>query len=409
MTEETEKDVLYFKTFGRFSLTWNGTVLTGGSRTGESQFAYLMQYLLHNREKGVGRDQLEEVLFGERDIADMHHSLQVVIYNTKKRLRQAGLPDVNYIELRKGKFYWTEKVPVAEDALEFEQMVLRAEREKNPRKQMELYLKACYQYKGEFLQEQIGVLWAMQEAGKYRNLFCTCVERAAAALRFYQEYGRMEELGLYATEIQPLSDWEVVTMEAYVAQGQYEKAQRLYDNTVEFYSQEQGLRPSKKLMELLKQLGSQMLHQHESLDDIQEDLSMGDGAENSGGGGYFCTYPVFRGIYQEIQRMMERGGQSAFLMLCTVVDGKKNPMKDGPMLEGLSKRLERAIRATVRSSDIVNRYGKGQYLILLVNTTRENCKIVQKRINQQFFVGRQRTGIQYYVNSVFSAPFEPLE
>ena len=106
---------------------------------------------------------------------------------------------------------------------------------------------------------------------------------------------------------------------------------------------------------------------------------------------------------------MERGGQSAFLMLCTVVDGKKNPMKEGPVLEELSKRLEKAIRSSIRSSDIVNRYGKGQYLILLVNTTRENCKIVQKRINQQFFVGRQRTGIQYYVNGVCSSSLETYE
>ena len=39
--------------------------------------------------------------------------------------------------------------------------------------------------------------------------------------------------------------------------------------------------------------------------------------------------------------------------------------------------------------------------MLLVNTTRENCRVIQKRINERFIVGRQRTVIQYYVNSVF--------
>ena len=47
------------------------------------------------------------------------------------------------------------------------------------------------------------------------------------------------------------------------------------------------------------------------------------------------------------------------------------------------------------------RYGKGQVLVLLVNTTRENCGVIQGRINHEFIVGRQRTGIQYYVNSLF--------
>ncbi|MDY5619134.1 MAG: hypothetical protein SPF78_11540 [Lachnospiraceae bacterium] len=30
----------------------------------------------------------------------------------------------------------------------------------------------------------------------------------------------------------------------------------------------------------------------------------------------------------------------------------------------------------------------------------ECCSIVQKRINYNFLIGRQRTGVQYYVNSV---------
>ena len=74
------------------------------------------------------------------------------------------------------------------------------------------------------------------------------------------------------------------------------------------------------------------------------------------------------------------------------------------MLETLTQRLGDAIQHSVRHSDTVNRYGKGQYIVLLVNTTLENCKIVQKRINQKFIIGRQRTGVQYYVNSVICGP-----
>ena len=98
--------------------------------------------------------------------------------------------------------------------------------------------------------------------------------------------------------------------------------------------------------------------------------------------------------------MMERGGQSVYLMLCTVVDSKGIPMREGPLLGELSHRLEEAIRLSVRRGDAINRYGAGQYLLLLVNTTRENCRILQKRINCRFLTGRQRTGVQYYVNSV---------
>ncbi len=68
-------------------------------------------------------------------------------------------------------------------------------------------------------------------------------------------------------------------------------------------------------------------------------------------------------------------------------------------------RLGDAICHSIRHGDAVNRYGKGQYLILLVNITRENCEIVSKRINSNFLTGRQRTGVQYTVNSVIYEPF----
>ena len=121
-------------------------------------------------------------------------------------------------------------------------------------------------------------------------------------------------------------------------------------------------------------------------------------------GGYFCSYPVFQGIYRMIGRVMERGGQSVHLMLCTIVDSKGNPMKDGPMLAELSGRLGDAICASVRRSDAVSKYGKGQYLVLLMNTTRENCRILQKRINDHFIIRRQRTGLEYHINSVICTP-----
>ena len=91
-------------------------------------------------------------------------------------------------------------------------------------------------------------------------------------------------------------------------------------------------------------------------------------------------------------------------MLCTVIDGKGNPMRDGAHLDELVKRMGDAVRLSIRRGDAMCQYGKGQFLALLVNTTRENCTVVQKRINERFIIGRQRSRIEYYVNSVFWTP-----
>ena len=404
---ETRQNVLYVRMLGGFSIRWNGKLIAGGSKASESQLTSLLQVLIHNRAHGVTRDRLEELLFEDRDMANVHHALQSVIYNTKKKLMKAGLPPANYIEQRKGVFFWTEEIPLVEDASEFERLCREAETEEDPETRIALYQEAAHWYTGEFLPNQTAVIWVAQEARRLKGMFCACVEHGAAMLRQNQDYFQLEKLGLYAAKTDPLADWETLTMEALAGQRRYEDARKLYDDTVQYYFNEQGLRPSPRLMEQLERLGSEMQHDHAALDQIQSELS---GLTDTRSGGYLCSYPVFQGIYRMVERMMERGGQSVFLMLCTVVDSKGNPMKEGALLDELSSRMCDAVHNSIRRGDAMCRYGKGQVLALLVNTTRENCGIIQKRINYRFIVGRQRTGIQYYVNSLFwRSPSRPGE
>ena len=229
-------------------------------------------------------------------------------------------------------------------------------------------------------------------------MFRECVEEAAGLYRERQDYDRLEALGKYASEIEPFLEWEALIMEAIVSLGRYEEARKLYADTAERYFEKRGLKPSRRLLDSLNQLGNQVMHSYEVLDNIQENLEEKANMERKGA--YLCSYPTFQGIYQQLVRMLERSGQSIYLMLCTIIDSKGKPMKEGPQLEAMAKRLEYAICMSIRSSDVVNHYSKGQYLVLLINTTREDCKIIQKRIDHQFLTDRQRTGVRYYVNNV---------
>ena len=401
---QNKPDTLYVRMLGGFSVLWNGQLIAGGSKAADSQMSDLLQILIHDRSHGVSRDQLEDLLFADRDVTNVHHALQSVIYNTKKKLEKAGLPKVSYIEQRKGIFFWTDELPVYEDAAEFEELYKEAVSAEDPDEKLALFMDAVHVYRGEFLPNQVTAIWAAQEARRLKGLFCHAVESAAELLRKNESYFQLEELGTYSAGIDPLADWESITMEALVSMGRYEEARNLYEDTVEFYFNEQGLRPSQKLMDQFDRLGAAELRRQASLDSIQQELT---GLNEIVPGGYLCNYTVFVGIYRMIERMMERGGQSVYLMLCTIVDGKGNPMKEGPQLDELTKRMGDAVRHAIRRGDAMCQYGKGQYLALLVNTSRENCGIVQKRINERFIAGRQRSHIKYYVNSMFWQPSTP--
>ncbi|MCI8506233.1 MAG: hypothetical protein HFI67_08615 [Lachnospiraceae bacterium] len=398
---EKRENILYVQMFNGFSLEWNGKKVLK-ERERESQVSRLLQMILHERRNGALREEIKGVLFEERELENSNHALQSVIYNAKKKLKAAGLPSgFNYIRREGERYHWTEKISVVEDAGEMERIFAEAEEETDSGKKLKRYLEACYTYTGEFLGSAAdNILWAVQEAKKYHCLFCVSTERAAALLRERGDYEKMEELGLYASRVDSLANWETVTMEALVAAGRHQEAKRLYNDTVELYHRELGVSPSGSLQDLMGGLGRKMEHGYSVLEQIQEELSR---EERPNPGGYLCPYPVFTGIYQIMRRLMERSGQSVFLMLCTIMDGKGNPMKEGPKLDELAKKLEEAACRAVRRCDTVNRYGRGQYLILLTNTTREDCILVQKRIDREFMEKRQRIHVQYHVSSVTDA------
>ena len=394
--KEQPENLLYVKTLGGFSLSWNGRQIAIGPKGRDSQFVRLLEAVIHNREEGVLRSQMEEILFEDREIDDIAHGMRTIIYNARKRLEKEGLPKANYIENRENRYFWSEEIPVQEDAWEFEALYKEAEDEKDPDVRLRLYLEACQLYTGEFLPHQTRMIWVAQEERKYSSIYEACVQNAATLLRMNKNYHQLEMLGQQASRLQPLSEWE-----ALIALGRDEEARRLYETTESYYMDELGFRPTFSSVELLERLGNSLEHQHALLDEIQMALS---GASEDMPGGYMCSYPVFRGVYRMIERMAERGGQSIYLMLCTIVDKKGVPMRESATLDRLSTKLGDAICHSVRRSDAVCRYGKGQYLTLLINTTREDCTIVQKRINYHFLAGTHRAGVEYFINSVILTP-----
>jgi DNA-binding SARP family transcriptional activator len=394
---EDSKDVLIVGTLGGFTMSWNGNPVGAGIKARDSQFTRLMEILLHNRVKGVSRAQIEELVFEESNSDDLNHMFRSVMYNTRRRLAADGLPQSEYIIYRKGRYYWTPDIPVVEDARVFEELSARAESEPDPAIKTELFCEAVRKYNGPFLPFQKNIEWVIRESSRYRSMFTACMEKAIDLLRLSGDYDTMEELGRHATEVDPLSEWEFITIEALVETERYEEARIFYEETVDLYMNELGIRPTADAVDMLDRLGGKLDYRFALIDEIQADLTANNDREM---GGYYCTYPIFRSIYRFVERMLDRSGQSVYLMLCTIIDGSGKAMSDGAVLSRLSERLRKAIIDSVRQSDVLCRYGKGQFLVLLLNTNAENCEIIEKRIEDRFYSEGQRTGVSFHVSEI---------
>ena len=247
-------EVLKVKMFGTFSMTYGSQSITGKSKSNESNFISLMEALIHAGKEGISRDALEQAIFQNIDLKNIHHSTQNVIYNAKKQLLKYGLPNVNFIEQKEGVYFFTDEIPVVEDAREFDRLYALAEAEKDKTKKMNLYLDVVHLYDGEFLEHQASVVWIAKEARRYRELFCDSVEKAAELLREKEEWFVLEDLGYYAAKVNPFAEWETLTMEALISTSRYEEAIRFYEDISDYYMSVIGIRPSARMQELMDYL-----------------------------------------------------------------------------------------------------------------------------------------------------------
>ena len=405
--DDTKNDGrLHVKMFGKFSVTYNGREILDGM-SGKSQFALVLETIIHNRAAGAGKNLLAQTLFEDRDIEDVSHSIRNILYNAKKKLRSYGLPDTDYFRKKNNLYFWTDEIEVVEDTEQFETLYKNAHLEADPKKRFSDLVSAMRKYTGMFLQNMETVAWMSNEAIRLKSLFHDCVKEIETLAVDLQLFRELEEVGRYACKVDPYSEWEVLVLRALIALSRYEEAESYYNTSIDRYIKEYGSNSSDYLREIIKNLSVYMVYQIDSIDHIQTKLQ--DSEELKERGGYYCSFPIFQELYRTVERVMQRSGDNIYLMLCTIVDSKGNPIQSGSRLDELSDRLAEALLKSVRHSDTVTKYGKGQYLLLLFDTSMENCSVVQRRIDSNFIIGRQRTGLTYSVKKVILNSLDDLK
>lgn len=170
------------------------------------------------------------------------------------------------------------------------------------------------------------------------------------------------------------------------------------ENTAKLFFEELGIRPSEHMMQQFEQMSSRLNYKPQELGDIKERLKEDD----IRGGAFYCSLPSFRDSYRLVSRIIERNGQSVYLMLCSITNGKGMPMDKPDKLEVLSGELQNTIQQCLRKGDSFTKYSPSQFLILLVGTNKENCSMIFDRI-QRYFSREHKSWKQYldyFVSSV---------
>lgn len=389
--------VLKVTMLGRFSVTW-GDKIIAFKRTTSTKALQLFQILLYTKETGIQRTRLLDYLYSRDELADMANNLRVTSHRLKKMLVDAGMPEYDYIQIKKGIYKWNSPMEVKVDVLEFTELIEKAKQTEKTEDRIELLTRACRIYKGEFLPELSGEDWALLESVEYKKMYEEALKEVCEYKKAQKEYSEIEELSRIASEIYPFDEWQSVLMDTLVAMNRYKEAIKVYEDTAKFFFAELGISPSEKMMQQFKEMSERVSYQPQVLKEIFGGLK----EEEEERGAYYCSLPSFRDTYRLVSRIIERNGQSVYLMLITLTDGKGRPLQNKERLEVLSQELERTIKCSLRKGDSYTRYSPNQFLVLLVGAKLENCPQIFERITK-YFSREHKTWagyLNYYVSSV---------
>lgn len=392
------KNHLAIQMFGEFEMVYNEQVLNLGH--GQTTKAMkLLQLLLFYGDKGIHRSQIMQYLFGVDAEGNVQSNLRVVVHNLRKILEKSGLPKEDYISIEAGVYRFAADFTINVDAKRFEDLI-KAAKLASASEQYDLLKEAFGLYKGHFLPELYGEDWVIVNNAQFQSMYSECTEKLIEILREAGNYQEMYEISNHAASLYPLDEWQVYEMEALVALGETKTALALYEKTTEMYFEELMMPPSDQMMDCFQHMKDQLQMKIRDISEIQQGMEEKEYFR----GAFFCQYPSFADSYRMMNRIMERSGQSVYLLMCTLHDEKAQMEENAETLKEVSDVLFDSIQESLRRGDIFTRYNLKQYLVMLIGIRREECSIVTSRIDSNFrkMCSHRNIKIQYHISSVAS-------
>ena len=392
---------------GRFSVVYGDQPVIF-KKNSATKVLKLLQILLHYSgvRGGIPRNQLLEELYGREEVSDAANNLRVTVHRLKKMLADSILPDYEYIQIDNGIYRWKSPMTTWVDVIDFSESVKAGENETNEAERYRLFKNACLLYQGEFLPELSGEDWVIINSVGYKKQFSTALSGVWEYLKYVENYQEMLEMATDAVRIYPFDEWQAMKIEALMGLDRYKEAMDFYEETSRMFFEELGISPSVRTMKLFEEMSAKLTGNYQAAGEIEDRLK--EEAEEKGA--FYLSLPSFRDSYRLFQRILERNGQSAYLMVITLVDGKGRPAEGTERQEEFSRKLRTAIQKSLRRGDSFTRYSPSQFLILLIGTNKENCKLIFNRILDNFAMEHRtwKNYLKYYVSSVADVKSDSL-
>ncbi len=400
-----EKTILKVNMFGGLAITYQGkNISIGKNKT--AKYIQLLEIVWLAEDAGIQKDQLMAILYDREEQSNLSNSFNNLIYQMHKQMSRAGLPEHDYIVNKDGVFFTDDEVEIDSDVLRFVRNINLARETQDEAESISYYKAAFDEYRAEILPELATSEWLIIKSVRLQKMYAESVVALGDYYEKRKDYDAMYHVYKKAAELYPDDEWQIGEINALIGMESFKDAYAVYDETVRYYTDELGVTPSNDLLECYDKMSRQITNTPGKILQIRDGILESRGVVSSGDeGAYDCSFPSFIDAYHILSRNMERSGQSVYMMLLNIVDYEGKMINNASKLETRAKLLQEAISLTLRQGDTYCKYSASQYLLLLVGTNKESCKIVYRRLLNKFkLLAGPRTELEYSVVSLADLP-----
>lgn len=378
----SDKEIVKVRMFGDFEITFRGVVYNVRGLL-SNQLTNLLQYLIINHNKEIFNDELYDALMSESK--NPQNTLKFTVFRLREALRNLFHDDsIEWIETKKGGYRLTHQFEydIDTDKLTNLANVLENKVEFN-RQDYKTAIKVMDIYKGHLSMTSSQLLWISQLAEWYCGCFVSIVGRICKYLISLGNYEKMIELDYQAILREPFYEGlHYFYIQGLIETKEYHKALKYYDEINAAFYKELGVGLSSKFEELyniievdknskkalpIKEIKTQLV-------DIEYPKN------NNKAVGYYCTFDLFKHIYEVLGKAAQRDEKKYYLILLSLVS--QQPLDKKTIV---FNRLRDIILSSIRSSDLCAKVNDTQFVLLTPCIELENTYLIIKRITDQFY------------------------
>ncbi len=367
-------------TLGNFKVANSEKVITENINKSSKRWK-LLQYLITFNNQEISRDELIMIL-GLNNNDDPESSLSALVYRLRSLLNKyTNQGNGHFIKTSGSAYtfngdanYWLDS-EVFENKCE--QVVGLIEESSDGA--VDLFQEALKIYQGDYLQEARSEEWLWSARNYYRDLLRNTALELDGYLKEREEY---DTLLTFYDEIQKLIkfDEDVIIgyLEALIGAGKENEARAKYQEIKTLY-QDNGLKVPPRLQNIFRDLKIERAEQPE------EFLSTIDEAADEEGA-YLCTPDKFLELYKLEKRRCQRDGPSRCIIHLRLTEEQKERQQEIKFdhIDNIGNQFLQLLNDQLRSGDIVTRWNKKHFIVLLANIECNDAEKVTSRIKNSF-------------------------